>query len=356
VIGGRLGVAALAVAAVAAVATLGAHGAELAAGAVPRGAAVSGAPPPARPAPAPPRTPAPSTALPAERGSYLGVFVPGAPESYAGLDAFAAATGVRPGLEVYYSGWYQPFSATFAATAAGHGAVAVVQLDPTHVSLAAIAAGHYDAYLTEYALSVRAYGAPVVLSFGHEMNGPWYSWGTGHFSPAVFVAAWRHLVTLFRVHGARNVTWMWTVNVANPAGGIPDPAAWWPGRAYVTWVGIDGYFYAASQTFGSVFAGTIRAVRALSADPVLVAETGVVASSAGQAAKIPNVFAGMRRFGLLGLIWFDAIGTQDWRLHPGSAQAAFSQAARAGALTAPPPPAQPAPAVTQISVGITNRP
>ncbi|MGH3273267.1 MAG: glycoside hydrolase family 26 protein [Streptosporangiaceae bacterium] len=351
--GTRIGLSGLAAAAVAVTAVLAAHGARLAADAVPQGTAVARSAAVPQPAVPDPRAadPAAQAELSAKPGSYLGVFVPGAPESYAGLAAFSAATGVRPGLEVYYSGWYEPFSASFAATAASHGAVAVVQINPTHISLAAIVAGDYDTYLRDYALSVRAYGGPVVLSFGHEMNGPWYSWGSGHDAPALFVAAWRHLVTLFRVEGAHNVTWLWTVNVANPHAGIPYPAPWWPGRAYVTWVGIDGYFYAANQKFDSVFARTIQAVRALSDDPVLVAETSVIASSAGQATEIPDMFAGVHRYGLLGLVWFDAVGTEDWRLRSGPAQVAFSQAAQRFALMVPPAAARPDQAVTVISGG-----
>ena len=42
----------------------------------------------------------------------------------------------------------------------------------------------------------------------------------------MFVAAWRHIVTVFRALGARNVTWLWTVNIINDTqrGRIPRPA------------------------------------------------------------------------------------------------------------------------------------
>ena len=146
-------------------------------------------------------------------GSYLGVYAAGAPASYAGVTAFTRTTGVRPRLVVYYSGWLEPFRTSFATTAAKHGAVPLVQIDPTGISLAAIASGRYDAYLATYAQAVRAYREPVILSFGHEMNGTWFSWGYRYTSPAVFVAAWRHIVTLFRAVGTRNVTWLWTVNI-----------------------------------------------------------------------------------------------------------------------------------------------
>ena len=111
----------------------------------------------------------------------------------------------------------------FATTAAEHGAVPLVQMDPYGVSLAAIASGQYDGYLSAYAKAVRSYIHPVILSFGHEMNGHWYPWGYMHTSPAVFIAAWRHIVNLFRQRGARNVIWLWTVNITDTIGGIPTP-------------------------------------------------------------------------------------------------------------------------------------
>ena len=122
---------------------------------------------------------------------------------------------------MYYSGWYQSFPAGFARTVASEGAVPLVQMDPENISVAAIASGHYDGYLTSYAEAVRHYHYPVIVSFGHEMNGGWYSWGYRKTSAATFVAAWRHIVSLFRAAGARNVTWLWTVNI------IDDPHYGW---------------------------------------------------------------------------------------------------------------------------------
>ena len=80
----------------------------------------------------------------------------------------------------------------------------------------------------------------------------------------------------------------------------------------MTWVGIDGYYLQPSWMFASLFGPTIKAVRALTLDPILIAETG--AAPLGQPAKIANLFAGIRAYGLLGFVWFDAPGTQDWRL------------------------------------------
>jgi len=268
-------------------------------------------------------------ALPARPVSYVGLYTAGLPASYAGVTAFSQATGVSPTLVSYYSGWYEPFQAGFARTVSRHGAVPLVQINPTRVSLAAIVAGQYDPYLRSFARAVRAYGQPVILGFGHEMNGPWYPWGYHHTPAAVFVAAWRHVVTVFRAAGAGNVTWLWTVNTINALGRqIPSPAAWWPGSAYVTWVGIDGYFHRRSSQFASVFGPTIAAVRELTKDPIIISETGA-GPATDQAAKIASLFAGVRTYDLLGFLWFDTIGNADYRIDTQASIAAF----RAGART-----------------------
>jgi mannan endo-1,4-beta-mannosidase len=256
---------------------------------------------------------------------YLGVYEQGTPSSYAGITAFTTATRVTPDVLMYYSSWLEPFQTSFATTAAEHGAVPLVQINPYGVSLAAIASGQYDGYLSGYAEAVHSYPYRVILSFGHEMNGHWYPWGNTHTSPAVFVAAWRHIVTLFRRLGVRNVTWLWTVNIMDTLGGIPSPTQWWPGSSYVNWVGLDGYYYESSWTFASLFGPTIATVRALTHDPILIAETG---AAVDQPAKIADLFSGIHLYGLLGFVWFDAKADEDWRLTRPAAIAAFRQGAK----------------------------
>jgi mannan endo-1,4-beta-mannosidase len=265
--------------------------------------------------------------LPTEPDSYLGVYADGAPGSYAGLTSFMRTTGTTPNVVMYYSGWREPFEASFAKAAAKHGAVLLVQIEPNHVSLNAIAAGRYDEYLISYASAVEAYGNSVILSFGHEMNGDWYSWGKGKTTPAAFVAAWRHIVNVFRKVGAENVTWMWTVNVTSDT--IPNPEPWWPGAGYVTWVGIDGYYLEPSFRFTSLFGHTISQVKEFTSDPILISETGA-APAAGQAGKIADLATGVQTYGLLGFVWFDFRGKNvNSRIDSPKAAAAFHDAAKA---------------------------
>ncbi len=264
--------------------------------------------------------------LPANPASYLGVYETGPPGTYQRVADFTRAVGKQPNLVGYYSGWGEPFQTSFAETVLTHAATTILQWDPTSVSVSMIAAGGDDRYLRSFAVSVRDFGHPLIIGFGHEMNANWYSWGYGQSPASTFVAAWRHIVTLFRDQGADNVTWLWTIQADEP--GTGTIASWWPGAQYVTWVGIDGYYYRPSDTFFSVFGKTIAQVRALTDRPVLLSETAV-GPEAGQAVKIPGLFAGMSQYGTLGLVWFDiaqdnGIYHQDWHIEDNpAAKAAF---------------------------------
>jgi mannan endo-1,4-beta-mannosidase len=283
--------------------------------------------------------PAVHASLPPRLASYLGVFENGSPPDYNPIADFARAINAQPNLVGYYSGWAQPFATSFAKAIFVHGVRPFVQIDPTDASMSAIAGGVYDDYLRSYADSVRDFGHAVVIGFGHEMNAPTYSWGYGHTSPAVFVAAWRHIVSLFRSEGAENVTWLWTLQADGP---VTSPiASWWPGERYVSWVGIDGYYYTRSDTFARVFVKTIDQVRALTDKPVLLSETAV-GPRVGQLG-ILNLFAGMRQYNTLGLVWFDkkqndGLYHQDWRIEDDrKAEAAFKLGVAALTLAPPSP-------------------
>jgi mannan endo-1,4-beta-mannosidase len=273
-----------------------------------------------------PAPPAQHVVLPPHPASWLGVFERGAPPAYRPVSAFASVAGRQPNLVGYYSGWAEPFKASFARLISSRGIIPYVQIDPTDASVAAIAAGSYDDYLRSYADSVRDFsrsgpglngkGRQVVIGFGHEMNSPAYSWGYHHVPATVFVRAWRHLVTVFREEGAHNVTWLWTVQTTSPDTG--PLRVWWPGKQYVNWVGIDGYYYRQTDTFKKVFGGTIGEVGQLTDQPILLSETAV-GPAAGQFAKIPDLFTGISDYKILGLVWFDitqhgGILHQDWRI------------------------------------------
>ncbi len=293
----------------------------------------SGPPAPGTARPRPPR----SRPLPLDTASYWGVYEPGTPAWYRPIRRFTALMGgAAPRIVLYFSSWGEPFQAAYARAAHRHGALTMVQIEPGGVSLAGIAAGRLDGYLRSYARHVRAFRYPVIIGFGHEMNGFWYPWGFGHVRPRTWIAAWRHVVTVFRRQGADNVTWLWTANIM-VAPSIPSPRPWWPGSAYVTWVGITGYYYLADDSFEGVLGPTITDVRTFTSKPILISETGITPGAVSGA--IPGLIAGIRQRRLLGLVWFDANSGRDWRLegHPAAVAAFRNGIARMLAQATEPP-------------------
>jgi mannan endo-1,4-beta-mannosidase len=247
---------------------------------------------------------------------YVGAFEPDTPTSYLPVTRFAVVAGRKPNITVYYSPWGASFRARFVTAAAQAGAVVLVQMEPWHTTMQAIAAGQWDRYLHRFAAQVRHYGGQVILSFGPEADGGWYPWGLHHAHPNEYRAAWRHVVTLFRNSDAINVTWLWDISGRRQGAALAK--SWWPGPRYVDWVGIDGYFVTRADTFKSVIGDTVGAVRKFTRKPILLSEVGI-GPLAGQAKKIPGLFAGIRRDHLLGLIYFDVaqhdgLYHQDWRL------------------------------------------
>jgi hypothetical protein len=230
-----------------------------------------------------------------------GIAVTANPLSWAPVSAFAAETDTHPHFILSYAG-LDPFTASFARTISAHGDLPVIQIDPGSVQMSAVAAGAIDKWANTYAAAVRVYHKPIVLGFAAEANGTWDQWGRGHTSPAQWVAAWRHLVQLFRHDGANNVIWLWTVSAVNIASASMGP--WWPGSSFVTWIGIDGYYTDDSSTWSSVFGVTIARIRALTNQPILISETSVAPSPAA-ATQVTGLFANARMAGVIGVIWFN---------------------------------------------------
>jgi mannan endo-1,4-beta-mannosidase len=233
------------------------------------------------------------------------------------LTEFERDTDIKPGIVENYQAFGRPFPSSWARTLLAHGILPLIQLNPRRVTPGAIAAGRYDSYLSQYAAAVRALGAPVGLAFGHEMNGSWNQWGYRHVPPGVFVAAWRHIHRVFAAAGTRRVIWVWTIfhirNVAADGRVAPDPRPWWPGRAYVNWVGLDAYYDSPAVTFQGEFVPTITAVRSFTDAPILLTETAVPDRN-GQVRQIADLFAGARASHLLGIIWFNQNRWHTWQL------------------------------------------
>jgi hypothetical protein len=272
--------------------------------------------------------------IPMEHDMLIGVYQPNSPGSYNQIDDFARLSRFSPRIVSYYSTFTQPFNAAFATQAQSKGATVLVQWQPRGTTSAEIASGADDAYITQFAQDVLSDSHQVIISYGQEMNGNWYPWGFGTDTPANYIAAWQHIWNIFRQQGVYNVTWLWGPNIQYKGG--PPLSQWYPGNAYVDWVGLDGYFGYPADTFTTLFGPSVTELRTFTGKPLLIAESGV--TGAGGAAQLAGLFAGSALAGAIGIVYFDQAQTgdamhQDWRLENSAANmAAFRDAVQVFAV------------------------
>lgn len=258
-------------------------------------------------------TTAPAT-LKVPAGRLAGFSVPGYPPDPAAFESAESATGVHANIVSWYTSIGTPFSASRTARIAGHGTLPLIEIDSDTTPLKDIVDGRWDTFFTAYARGVAAYRSPVAIDFDHEFNGDWSPWGPRANTPQAFVDAWRRIVTIFRRSGAGNVIWVWNPNIIAPDVAAMKP--WYPGDQYVTWVGIDGYFFSPRDTFATVFPATLRALNSFTSKRVLVVETGVLPGPR-RASQIKSLFAGLEATPqIIGFIWFDYDkgAGHNWRL------------------------------------------
>jgi hypothetical protein len=296
---------------------------------------------------------------PPARGLYWGAFVPHAPLRRGALSRFAGTVGRVPAIVMWYQSWYghPAFPAKKARRLASKGIVPMLtwepwrhdrverrhgrKVDQSRFRLRNIARGRFDRYVRRFARQIRDYGGPVMLRPMHEMDGDWYPWGgtVNGNTPRQFVAAWRHLHRIFHRVGARNVTWVWSVNHESlPRVSKNRIANYWPGRNFVDWVGWSGFNrgptepYNYWQTFDQV--GRRRYLELLAFHkPIALTETAAPEFGGDKAAWIRDAFVAIRaRYPkLVAMVWFDKRGSeqQDWRVNSSPASLrAFRQALR----------------------------
>ncbi|MFF8725527.1 glycoside hydrolase family 26 protein [Streptomyces sp. NPDC015171] len=245
---------------------------------------------------------------------YFGVAVPGAPTSMKNVDAYTKRVGKQPNLVEYYAGWGDGFDATGVRNAWAEGALTLMSWEPFDTPVADIAAGKSDPYIKEYAAAVRGLNLPVVIDFADEFNGHWEKWGTNDVTPAQYVAAWRHIHQTFVDTGATNVIWAWSPNIVNPVRDV-RLAPYYPGDAYVDWVGLIGYFTTGEDNaFDSVFGPTRDQIRTFTKKPMLLLETAAMPGERRRA-DVRRLYAGVTADDdMLGFVWFNHKKRADWRL------------------------------------------
>lgn len=252
------------------------------------------------------------------------------PWSAATVARFTEHAGKKPSVEH----WGQPWGAldlNALNLVKGRGALSMVDCGIGSTNLADIAAGKQDAVIDAFAQKCKTFGGRMFLRPWWEMNGTWYSWGR---SPS-YVAAWRRFHDRVKAV-APLVEFVWCPNTIWDA--ASDPAPWYPGDAYVDWVGVDGYNAAALKktTWKSpyeLFKSTYDRLRQIGpGKPIAICETASTEGGGSKAAWITNLLgtALRERFTEVEMmLWFNwdilEEGTRrDWPIESSpEAQAAF---------------------------------
>lgn len=167
-----------------------------------------------------------------ETGMYVGAYIEQDALSQQPGNRFAAfnqATGKNHAVYFVYHRHGDPFPTQLAENLKQQGAALQLAMQPEQ-GLGMI---QDDAYLRQFARDARDSGIPVFLRYASEMNGDWVIWGG---NPQAYIEKFRLVSDVMRQE-APNVAMVWAPN-ATPASTIHD---YYPGDAYVDWVGVNFY-------------------------------------------------------------------------------------------------------------------
>ncbi len=266
----------------------------------------------------------------------LGVYIRGVEDDPGKLDRYAEQVGRPPAIVGAYKRWdVKPFNPPELRQIAGRGAVPMISWEPWNAKshgyrLSAIAKGRFDTYVRRSAEAAKAWGKPILLRFGQEMNGSWATWerGVDGTTGPRFVAAWRHLVRIFRRVGADNVQWVWCPYVDN--GSLPF-MGFYPGGRWVDWVALDGFNWGAPiawQSFSDIFDRSYRKLAGITSKPIMIAEIGSNEAGGSKARWLRRTLGRQlpRLKRIRAVVWFDATDGADFRVDSSpAALAAFRQ-------------------------------
>lgn len=273
----------------------------------------------------------------------LGVQTAGLPNDPGEITAFNELVGGNAAIALWFSTWAEtlidvPTLDSITAT----GAVPMLtwepwtsdaQLEPADYPLRSIADGTFDDYIRQSAQDAAAYGKPFFLRFAEEMNGGWFPWGAGvnGNTPEDYIAAWQHIVSVFRAEGADNAVWVWSPN--SEYDGLYPFSDLYPGDEWVDWVGLDGYNWGSQElsgwrTFSDVFYPSYQTVTALTDKPLMIAEMASTELGGDKAEWIrQGLLTDLPTFmpRIRAVVWFNRDKETDWRVESSATSLAAYQ-------------------------------
>jgi hypothetical protein len=274
-------------------------------------------------------------------GAYAGDLPAGDP--LRPVRAFEAESGKGLAMVHFFVALSDGFPRAACEAIAKHGSLPMVSVSPGKWSLEDITSGKADADMRRFTSQAAAWGKPYMLRWAWEMNGKTIPWsgirsGGPGLGPARYIAAWRRFHRTGLEAGMKQARWVWCVDAwgMGPHAGWNHWSSYWPGEAYVDWLGIDAYRWpkAPEHPFMDLIDGPLAGDFLSQAPkrygkPVVVGEWGSSNRDDGSAAWIKASLAALSRHPAIGAIcWFnrDQDGV-DWALRKGTAATAAYRSA-----------------------------
>lgn len=180
-----------------------------------------------------------------------------------------SAFGVKNGMLSTYVDFvnHSTFPTDFASAASSRDAALLIAWEPynwddtslnqTSLRPANIAAGNYDAYITDWLKNAQGYAKnnTIMVRFAPEMNDavrPWSVGVNGGNTPQDYINMWKHVYDIKKTV-APDVIMVWNPLVAgsDPSGNPVSLSSVYPGSAYVDVLALDGFNWADIQNPGT---------------------------------------------------------------------------------------------------------
>jgi len=246
------------------------------------------------------------------------------------IKAFESMIGRKLNICLNYRGWSESFwpykdPTRYEGWMAAGGRHPCVSFGTGGPSIPYIASGGADGTIKAIAGRCKNFGHPLFLRPWWEMNGDWMPWNASFYgrNTSKFRDAWRRMVEIFDKVGVNNVTWVWSPNVGTkPDEAWNDWKNYYPGDAYVDWIGSSGY-----NRGGIRWRELREAYTPLFSDyrnrkPFMIAETASVENGGSKAQWITNARNWCKNNDIDTFIWFhrapNAREVFDWRVNTSS--------------------------------------
>lgn len=255
---------------------------------------------------------------------YTGAFLSDNPAKEDVIN-FKNRYGKKPFLVMVFVDWNRFLDERVIKDVYSQGSVLCVTWEPWNaqtqqgINFDELLAGKYDKYITDLSLQFKNIEKRVFVRFGHEMNGNWYPWAGTKIGGDKFIAAYKYVKDIFDKTGATNVKWIFSVNWEDVPKENNSFVSYYPGDAYVDYIGIDGYNWGNTKpwsrwlSFRDIFLKVYNVIVEHYNKPVLITEFSSTGKGGDKAGWIRGAMSEIKKMkNIKAFVLFNVDKETDW--------------------------------------------